>query len=392
MDLTARPRAQRQAGEQAALHRDVAARRLARSRDRRQRRRGPARLPQRSAGRRAGVRRHEPASACGASARFRAARAIRAPNAGRTNRGETTGHTNVWAPFSVDDSARARLSPGEHAEQRLVRRRAQGQQPLRRVDRLPRGEERKARLALPDSAPRPVGLRPSRGAGARHGARSTDGRATSSPCRRRRDFCSCSIASTASRSGRSGTRGAGERRARRAAPRSRSRFRRKPQRVRQAGIRAQTISSTSRRRSARARSTRSKDFRVGPLFTPPSRDGTIVMPGAIGGAGWGGGAFDPRTGTIFIKATNSAGAVSRSCSPRAPTRSTPTTPPTSARRRSASTIPPRDSGAARARRCRSTSRRTGRSSAIDLNTGDTKWTCRSATRRQVRNNPLLKDP
>ena len=29
------------------------------------------------------------------------------------------------------------------------------------------------------------------------------------------------------------------------------------------------------------------------------------MPGAIGGAGWGGGAFDPATGIIYIKATNS---------------------------------------------------------------------------------------
>jgi quinoprotein glucose dehydrogenase len=46
-------------------------------------------------------------------------------------------------------------------------------------------------------------------------------------------------------------------------------------------------------------------YRTGPLFTPPSREGTIVMPGAIGGAGWGGGAFDPETGTIYVKATNS---------------------------------------------------------------------------------------
>jgi quinoprotein glucose dehydrogenase len=45
-------------------------------------------------------------------------------------------------------------------------------------------------------------------------------------------------------------------------------------------------------------------YRVGPLFTPPSNEGTIVMPGAIGGAGWGGGAFDPETGVIYIKATN----------------------------------------------------------------------------------------
>jgi quinoprotein glucose dehydrogenase len=47
-----------------------------------------------------------------------------------------------------------------------------------------------------------------------------------------------------------------------------------------------------------------KDYRVGPIFTPPSIGGTIVMPGAIGGAGWGGGAFDPMTGTIYIKVTN----------------------------------------------------------------------------------------
>jgi quinoprotein glucose dehydrogenase len=47
-----------------------------------------------------------------------------------------------------------------------------------------------------------------------------------------------------------------------------------------------------------------KPYRVGPLFTPPSREGTIVMPGAIGGAGWGGGAFDPTSGVIYIKATN----------------------------------------------------------------------------------------
>ena len=46
-------------------------------------------------------------------------------------------------------------------------------------------------------------------------------------------------------------------------------------------------------------------FRSGPLFTPPSMQGTIMLPGNIGGAGWGGGAFDPSSGTIYIKATNS---------------------------------------------------------------------------------------
>ncbi len=40
------------------------------------------------------------------------------------------------------------------------------------------------------------------------------------------------------------------------------------------------------------------------MYTPPSLKGTIVMPGSIGGAGWGGGAFDPETGVIYIKTTN----------------------------------------------------------------------------------------
>ena len=46
-------------------------------------------------------------------------------------------------------------------------------------------------------------------------------------------------------------------------------------------------------------------FRTGPIFTPPSLEGTVLSPGLIGGAGWGGGAFDPESGTLYIKATNS---------------------------------------------------------------------------------------
>ena len=46
-------------------------------------------------------------------------------------------------------------------------------------------------------------------------------------------------------------------------------------------------------------------YRVGPVFSPPSLQGTVVMPGAIGGSGWGGAAVDPETGWLFAKATNS---------------------------------------------------------------------------------------
>jgi quinoprotein glucose dehydrogenase len=45
-------------------------------------------------------------------------------------------------------------------------------------------------------------------------------------------------------------------------------------------------------------------FRGGPLYTPPSVQGTITAPGSIGGAGWGGAMYDPETSTLFVKATN----------------------------------------------------------------------------------------
>ncbi len=43
-------------------------------------------------------------------------------------------------------------------------------------------------------------------------------------------------------------------------------------------------------------------YRSGPLFTPPSPDGLIVFPGVDGGAEWGGGAFDPDTGLLYVNA------------------------------------------------------------------------------------------
>ncbi|MEN8182475.1 MAG: pyrroloquinoline quinone-dependent dehydrogenase [Myxococcota bacterium] len=43
-------------------------------------------------------------------------------------------------------------------------------------------------------------------------------------------------------------------------------------------------------------------YRLGPLFTPPSLEGTIVT-GEAGGANWGGGAFDPRTGVLYVRST-----------------------------------------------------------------------------------------
>jgi quinoprotein glucose dehydrogenase len=50
-----------------------------------------------------------------------------------------------------------------------------------------------------------------------------------------------------------------------------------------------------------------KKYRLGPLFTPPSMEGTIVRPGQWGGANWGGGAFDPETGMLYVKTVELGG-------------------------------------------------------------------------------------
>ena len=49
-----------------------------------------------------------------------------------------------------------------------------------------------------------------------------------------------------------------------------------------------------------------KKYRLGPVFTPPTLQGTIQRPGIIGGANWGGAAFDPKSGFLIVKTTNEA--------------------------------------------------------------------------------------
>ncbi len=43
-------------------------------------------------------------------------------------------------------------------------------------------------------------------------------------------------------------------------------------------------------------------YRNGHMFQPPSREGTVIFPGFDGGAEWGGPAFDPATGILYINA------------------------------------------------------------------------------------------
>ena len=46
-------------------------------------------------------------------------------------------------------------------------------------------------------------------------------------------------------------------------------------------------------------------YRTGPMFTPPSLEGTIARPGPAGVVSWGGGALDPESGILYVKASNS---------------------------------------------------------------------------------------
>jgi quinoprotein glucose dehydrogenase len=47
-----------------------------------------------------------------------------------------------------------------------------------------------------------------------------------------------------------------------------------------------------------------RKIRGGPAFNPPSRQGTVVIPGFHGGANWSGASFDPMTGRLYVNSNN----------------------------------------------------------------------------------------
>ena len=132
-----------------------------------------------------------------------------------------------------------------------------------------------------------------------------------------------------------------------------------------------------------------KNYRVGGLFTPPSRDGTITMPGAIGGAGWGGGAFDPTTGMIYIKATNSP-ALYKIVQPEKTAERDVDYGVDLASQTVRVVIPAKDS-TQRPLTLPINKPPYGTLTAIDLNTGDTKWQVPLGDNPAIRNHPLLKN-
>jgi len=52
-----------------------------------------------------------------------------------------------------------------------------------------------------------------------------------------------------------------------------------------------------------------RNLRTGGQFTPPSFEGTAVFPGLDGGGEWGGPAFDPETGILYVNANEMASVI-----------------------------------------------------------------------------------
>ena len=129
-------------------------------------------------------------------------------------------------------------------------------------------------------------------------------------------------------------------------------------------------------------------YRLGAMYAPPSMQGTLVMPGVIGGAGWGGAAVDPQTGWLFVKSSDSPALFA--IEPHPTPSDTVDTPYMVNLGRQSVNLRMGDGGNGRGNTLPIHKPPYGRMTAIDLNTGDTKWQVPIGDAPEVRNNPLLK--
>ena len=197
-------------------------------------------------------------------------------------------------------AARHRVHQLRQPAVRFLRRRSQGRQPVRQLAGRARCPNRPADVASPARASRPVGLRPAAGAEA---ADDPSGRhATSTSSRRRRSTGSCSSSSArpGGRSGRSRSARFRSPTSRASAPRRRSRSR--PGRRRSPASRSprRTSIPICPRPNVRRSLERMKTLRNEGLFTPPSFEGSISLPGHNGGANFQTSAVDPTRGEMYV--------------------------------------------------------------------------------------------
>ncbi len=115
-----------------------------------------------------------------------------------------------------------------------------------------------------------------------------------------------------------------------------------------------------------------RQFDYGPLYTPPTERGTLMLPGLIGAASWGGAGFDAETGILYVPSRTS------------PSIARPTRP--GERRRS---IPLRVGADTTVEGIPLFKPPWARLTAIDMNRGEILWI--SPLGNGPRNHPLLRD-
>ena len=122
-------------------------------------------------------------------------------------------------------------------------------------------------------------------------------------------------------------------------------------------------------------------YRIGPLFTPQSLQGTIQRPSAGGGANWSGAAFDPETEILYIP-SNNAFSVKHF---REPEPGEPATLAVIEARGELAHVPQMPQGLPLFKPPYS------RMTAIDLSTGEHLWMKPMGNGDRIRNLPMLRD-
>ena len=120
-----------------------------------------------------------------------------------------------------------------------------------------------------------------------------------------------------------------------------------------------------------------KPYRFGPLFTPPSLQGTLARPSASGGGNWSGAAVDPETGMLYVPSRN-AYSLHRLVNPD---------PALKGNLRYMQGLGP---GPAMPQGLPLFKPPYSRMTAINMNTGDHVWMVPTGNGDRIRNNPMLK--
>jgi quinoprotein glucose dehydrogenase len=134
-----------------------------------------------------------------------------------------------------------------------------------------------------------------------------------------------------------------------------------------------------------------KSYDLGPMYSPPSFRGLVMRPGLIGGGGWGGGAFDPTTGTLYVKATNNPALVKLTRPKKSPDVNTNVTADFSVQLDYPKLAPKEEAelgGSPNGVPLHQPPY--GTLTAIDLATADHRWTVTAGDTPAIRNHPLLK--